>query len=155
MLGRIYRRFLNDMHVDRAFAAAMESRHQDALAILDRKVKDADDLYYVRLLRGQLHEKSESFGDALQEFIAAHELISKATQLSKVEKVYLEAFAAVSARRCAHRLPDAAALPPGIIERLRIRLEKIDLRKISGQIKAYFPLPEHPYWASEPDTDEP
>jgi hypothetical protein len=146
VLRRIYRGLVNAIHIDRAFTAAQQSRNQDALDILERKVRSADDLYYVRLLRGHLYEKSGRFDHALQEFIAAHDLIARSAQLAGPEKAYFETFAAIAARRCARQLP-SGALPPDTEKRLAVRFEDIDLRKIAGRVKGYFPLPEHPKWA--------
>jgi tetratricopeptide (TPR) repeat protein len=154
VLKRIYRGLVNAVHIDRAFAASLESRNQDALEILNRRVRDADHLYYVRLLKGHLYEKSGRFEDALEAFIAAHNLISESTQLTGREKAYFETFAAVAARRCAERLPKGA-LPPDVEGRLRVRFDEIDLRKMPGRIKGYFPIPEHPEWPHERGSDRP
>ena len=154
MLRRIYRGLVNAVHIDRAFTAAIASRNQDALDILNRKVEGADHLYYVRLLKGDLYEKAGRFEEALAAFMAALGLISESRQLTGPEKAYFETFAAVAARRCAARLPKGA-LPSDVEGRLLVRFDEIDLRKVPGRIKGYFPLPEHPKWTHERRSDKP
>lgn len=146
MLGRFLLNIVDSIHIDRAFSAAREGRHQEALDILDRKVRGADDLYYVRLLRGSLYEKLGRDADAFREFKAAHALIVASRLLSEDEKPYFEAYAAVAARRCAARLPPGA-LSPDDEDRLAVRFDAVKLRKVPGKVKMYFPLPEHPQWA--------
>lgn len=145
MLARLYRGLVNAIQIDRAFTAANESRIDDALAILDGKVRAAEDLYYVRLLRGQLYERSARIDQAFREYLAAHELIVGSARLIEPEKTYFEAFAAIAARRCAAALPRSLSREEE--DRLRVRFDRVDLRKVPGRVKAYFPLPEHPKWA--------
>jgi hypothetical protein len=144
---RFLRGIVNSIHIDRAFSAVREGRHQDALDILDRKVKGADDLYYVRLLRGGVFEKLGRSEDALREFTAAHALIVASKQVSGPEKAYFEAFAAVAARRCAARAPGHALSAEA--ENRAVRFDAVKLRLVPGKVKSYFPLPEHPKWGQD------
>lgn len=139
---------VNSVHIDRAFSAAHEGRHGDALDILERKVKGAEDLYYVRLLRGAIFEKLGRTEDAFREFTAAHDLVVASKQVTGPEQAYFEAFAAVAARRCAARMP-RLALSPEADNRLAVRFDAVKLRKVPGKVKSYFPLPEHPKWGQD------
>jgi hypothetical protein len=145
VFGRFLRGIVNSVHIDRAFSAARKGRHQDALDILNRKVGGADDLYYVRLLRGGIFEALGRMEDALREFTAAHDLIVASRQITGPEKAYFEAFAAVAARRCAARTL-GLALAPEAESRLAVRFDAVELRQVPGKVKSYFPLPEHPKW---------
>jgi hypothetical protein len=142
---RLYRGLVNAIYISRAFRATAESRDNDAMNILGRKVRDAEGLYYVRLLRGHLLERAGRFEEALREYLAGHDLTLKPSHLAGFEKVYFETYAAAAALRCAQKLP-AGALPPDAAARLRLRFDEIELRRIPGQVKAHFPLPEHPKW---------
>jgi hypothetical protein len=148
MPARFLRSLINAVHIDRAFSAAREGRHQDALDILDRKVRGADDLYYVHLLRGGIFEKLGRSEDALREFTTAHDLVVSSKLVTGPEQAYFEAFAAVAARRCAARMP-GLALSPEAENRLAVRFDAVKLRQVPGKVKAYFPLPEHPKWAQD------
>jgi hypothetical protein len=145
VLGRLYRRLVNTIHINRAFVFARASRDKEALEILERKVRDADDVYYVRLLKGQLYEKAGRAADALREYVAAHAAIGKPSHLSAAERAYFEAFAAVAAQRCARQV-SGGAVPDDVLRRCRAGFDDINLRLVPGQVKAQFPLPEHPKW---------